>query len=79
MKLLVHKKDKAPSNGAGPLGHALQKSPICILRFSLQNLIKFRKEDSKYFIRNGHCEFSVLAISPQFCDNVIGTIDQSPK
>jgi hypothetical protein len=33
MKLLVHKKDKAPSNGAGPLGHALQKSPICILRF----------------------------------------------
>jgi hypothetical protein len=49
MKLLVHKKDKAPSNGAGPLGHALQKSPICILRFFLQNLIKFSKEDGKYF------------------------------
>ena len=33
---------------------------------------------SKYFIRNGHCEFSFPTISSQFCDYVFGTLDQSP-
>ena len=33
---------------------------------------------SKYFIRNGHYEFSFPTISPQFCDYVFGTLDQSP-